>query len=295
MNSLIYQGETIHCRHTPRQHAFKYRMFWMGIDLNELPSLDRDLRIFGYNRRALVSLFDRDYGGPGEGSLNGRIREILKSEGVHEPIDRISLMTIPRIAGYVFNPVSFYLCFGPEGSIRILVAEVRNTFGEMHHYVTELENADSDTTDTLQCTIPKKFYVSPFFSVDGEYQVRLRQAGNEFSIIISLFEQSECVFSASMIGEGRGLNSRNLNRALFRLPMFALMIMTRIHWQALKLYFARGLGMFDKPAPSHPSTVPASRIPWWMRLRTVVVRSAARRRPPLNLDSQSVVPPKDSQ
>ncbi|MGJ8637501.1 MAG: DUF1365 domain-containing protein [Phycisphaerales bacterium] len=295
MNSRIFQGTTSHCRLAPRRHEFTYRMFWIGIDLDDLPSLDRDLPRFGYNRRALVALFDSDYGGPGEGDLKSRIREVLTREGMHEPVDRIELMTIPRIAGYVFNPVSFYLCSDSQGAIQALVAEVRNTFGEMHHYVTKLEKTDPDTPDTLRCTIPKKFYVSPFFSVDGEYQIRLRQAGNEFTITISLFEEEECVFTASMMGKGEELNSKNLNRALRKLPFFALTIMTRIHWQALKLYFARGLRMFEKPAPSHPSTVPASHVPWWMRLRTAVVRSAAHRRPPQTLDSQQIVPTKDPQ
>lgn len=295
MNSRIYQGKTIHSRHSPRRHAFTYRMFWMGIDLDELPFLDRDIRRFGYNRRALVSLFDEDYGGPGEGDLNSRIREILTREGIHESIKRIQLMTIPRIAGYVFNPVSFYLCSDSESSIQALVAEVRNTFGEMHHYVAKLGKTDPETPETQQCTIPKKFYVSPFLSVDGEYQIRLRQAGNEFFITISLFEEEVCVFSASMMGKGEELNTKNLNRTLLRLPFFALTIMTKIHWQAIKLYFVRGLKMFEKPEPSHPSTVPATQFPWWMRLRTAVVRSAARRRPPRNLDSRKIVSTKDSQ
>lgn len=280
MNSRIYQGATTHCRFSPRRHEFKYRMFWLGIDLDELPMLDHNLKIFGYNRRALVSLHDRDYAGGRKGDINECIREIIAREDVREPVNRIELFTIPRIAGYVFNPVSFYLCSSPEGMIKILVAEVRNTFGEMHHYVAHLEGDDSDNFETLLCTIPKKFFVSPFFNVDGEYQVRLRRASDEFSISINLIEENQCVFSASMNGVGKELNSENLNGTLLRLPLFALMIMSRIHWQAIQLYFARRLRMFEKPAPSHPSTVPASRMPWWVRLRTSVVQSAARRRPP---------------
>jgi DUF1365 family protein len=295
MNSRIYQGETVHCRHKPRQHAFKYRMFWMSIDLNELPILDRDIRSFGYNRRSLVSLYDRDYGGQGTGDINECIREILTREGVHETVERIELVTIPRVAGYVFNPVSFYLCFCPNDLITTLVAEVRNTFGEMHHYVAKLESDDHDPLESLQCTIPKEFYVSPFFNVNGEYQVRLQRAQDKFTITISLFEESECVFTASMNGNGRELNSKNLNRTLSRLPFFALTIMTRIHWQAIKLYFARGLRLFEKPAVSHTSTLTESHLPWWIRLRTTVVQSVARRRPPMTLDSESIVPTKDSQ
>lgn len=269
-------------------------MFWMAIDLDELTDLDRDLRFFGHNRRALVSILDRDYGGQGEGDIQNRIYEHLERAGIQEPIDHIELMTIPRIVGYVFNPVSFYLCSSPEGSIRVLIAEVRNTFGEMHHYVSRLEPEDQSDPLTLHCRIPKQFYVSPFFRVDGEYCICIKKSGKDFSIDISLHDQTGLVFSASMMGEGQELNSRNLRRTLVRAPFFALTIMTKIHWQALKLYFTRRLVMFEKPPPSHPSTLTVSHSPWWMRLRIACVRLAARRRPPSYLHSKTVVPPEDS-
>ncbi|MFT5423853.1 MAG: DUF1365 family protein [Phycisphaerales bacterium] len=295
MNSRIFQGATSHCRHAPRRHAFEYRMFWLAIDLDELPALDRDLRLFRHNRRSLVSILDRDYGGPGEGDIQHRIRQHLERAGLHDPIGRIELMTIPRIAGYVFNPVSFYLCFSPDGTIRALVAEVRNTFGEMHHYASRLEHEDPTNPGTLQCRVPKQFYVSPFFRGDGEYHIRISKSEDEFSISISLHEHTGLVFSASLQGEGEELNSQNLSRTLRRLPFFAITIMTRIHWQAFRLYFAGRLPMFEKPPPSHPSTVPVSHSPWWLRLRTAVVRLAARRRPPSCLQSDIGVSPKDLQ
>tara|TARA_R110002072_G_scaffold42064_12_gene118121 strand:+ start:68820 stop:69701 length:882 start_codon:yes stop_codon:yes gene_type:complete len=286
MNSQIFSGATIHCRHSPQRHAFEYKMFWLSIDLDELPKLDREIGLFRHNARALVSILDRDYGGLADGDIKQRIGQHLERAGIDEPLGRVELMTIPRIAGYVFNPVSFYLCSSPEGTIYALVAEVRNTFGEMHHYVTRLE-PDPTNPSAYACRIPKQFYVSPFFRVDGEYHIRMEKSGEEFSISISLHDHTGLAFSASMFGQGQELNTRNLRRTLCRLPFFALTIMTKIHWQALKLYFGRRLGMFEKPPPSHPATLPASNTPWWLRLRSALVRLAARQRPPSSLQSDN--------
>lgn len=270
-------------------------MFWMSIDLDELSKLDRKLRYFGHNRKTLISILDRDYGGPGEGDIQHRIRKHLERAGIDEIIDQIELMTIPRIVGYVFNPVSFYLCSTADGTIRTLVAEVRNTFGEMHHYVASLEPDDQENPTALECRISKQFYVSPFLRNEGEYHIHMKKTGEEFSINISLHEHTGLVFSASMHGTGQELNSSNLRRALLRLPFFAMSIMTRIHLQALRLYFRRRLTMFEKPPLSHPSSVPASHFPWWLRLRTAVVRLGASRRPLSCQRSDIGVPPKDSQ
>lgn len=294
MNSRVFQGKTSHCRFAPCRHAFEYRMFWLALDLDELPALDRDLRFFRHNKKALVSILDQDYGGPGAGDIQDRIRNHLESACLHEPVDRIELITIPRIAGYVFNPVSFYLCYLSDGTLSSLVAEVRNTFGEMHHYVARLVAEDQADPMKLICRIPKQFYVSPFFRVDGEYHIHLKKLDEEFSISIDLHDHTGLVFSASMNGDGLELNTRNLRRTLCRLPFFALTIMVRIHWQALRLYFDRHLSMFDKPAPSHPLTIPPSHRSWWLRLRTACVRSVARRRPPICSDSDIVHPTKDA-
>lgn len=289
MKSRIYQGMTSHCRFAPRRHVFRYRMFWFAIDLDELSLLDKAIRFFRHNHAALVSVHDRDYGGKGDGDIQQRIREHLQHAGLDEPIERVELVTIPRIFGYVFNPVSFYLCISPNGQIRNLVAEVRNTFGEMHHYVANLETADSDETETLECRIPKEFYVSPFFRVDGEYHIRIESTEKHLRISVDLHDDTGHVFSASMDGESREMTSHNLLRTVCRMPFFALTIMTKIHWQAIRLYFARGLSMFEKPTPSHSSTTPCSDPPWWMRLRTACVHKAARSRPQINLNPEAGV------
>jgi cyclopropane-fatty-acyl-phospholipid synthase len=61
VNSLIYQGAVSHARLEPVEHTFRYPVYFLGLDLDELPELPRRLGLFGYNRFRLLALHDRDY------------------------------------------------------------------------------------------------------------------------------------------------------------------------------------------------------------------------------------------
>lgn len=248
-------------------------MFFLGIDPDELRMLDRRVFGFGVDRRSLAGVDSGDFGRSGPGAIEQKIREIV-DEAIDEPpvIRRMMLMTIPRIAGYVFAPVSFFLCEGEDGTLVALVAEVRNTFGEKHHYVAEL---GGEPDGWMTCRIPKRFHVSPFLRTSGEYDVRLRLDGDEFDIEIDLREGEQAVFSAGMRGTGRPLTTSSLMTTLARMPLFATTIMMRIHWQALVLA-AKRIGTHEKPVPTHPMTTPARRRSVWYALRAGFVRMARR-------------------
>ncbi|MDY7108833.1 MAG: DUF1365 domain-containing protein [Planctomycetota bacterium] len=280
MRSQVFHGETMHCRYQPRRHAFRYRMFWLAIDPDELPQLDRSIGGFGHNRAALVSIRDRDYGGRDPGSIRGKITEHVQQAGVAGPIERITLMTIPKILGYVFNPVSFYLCYDGDDRIAAFVAEVRNTFGEMHHYVMEPAGPAGNDGANLDFRLPKEFYVSPFFGTGGEYAVRLKTGNDRFDITITLHEDDRPVFTATMRGRGRPLTTGRLLRTLGRLPLFATTIMWRIHWQAVLLRWKKRVPLFAKPVPSHPATIPARRGSVWYRLRAAALLRLHAAKPP---------------
>ncbi len=275
MSSRIFLGQTTHQRHTPRGHAFAYRMFWLALDPDQLPMLHRTVRGFAHNRRWLASLHDADYAGPGHGSIRRKITAIIAAAGVTEPPRRITLITIPRVMGYVFNPVSFYLCYGHDGKLRVFVAEVRNTFGEMHHYVAQpLADAADPTLHRL--TLPKSFYVSPFLDVDGRYELTLRTSEDTFDLSIDLHQAGGVAFSATMRGQGQPLTSARLLAVLARLPLFAATIMWRIHWQAIKLRVLKGIATQPKPAPSHPDTLPTRAPSCWYAFRQRLVKLASR-------------------
>jgi len=266
VNSQVFLGETGHQRHTPKPHGFTYRMFWLALDLDELAALSRSVRGFAYGRGSVTSLRDADYAGPGGGTMRQRIDAKLHDAGVGDSVSRITLVTIPRVLGYVFNPVSFYVCRDAEGGLAAFVAEVRNTFGEMHHYVAR-PTPDADDPTRYRFAFPKEFYVSPFLEDDGHYELTLRLTEDRFDLAIDLHQGGAVAFSATMRGEGKPMTTGALWGALGRLPLFAATIMVRIHWHALLLRTMKRIGPRPKPRPVHPDTIPNARPSFWYALR----------------------------
>lgn len=278
MKSRIITGETHHCRVRPRRHAFRYRMFWLYLDLDELGAIDRSVRWFGHNRRSLVSIIDSDYAGAERGTIREKVVGRLLREGVSEPIARVVLVTLPKVCGYAFNPVSFYLCYLPDGAMAALVAEVHNTFGEAHHYVLRPDDRDAHRAGVARFRAAKAFYVSPFLDVSGEYEVRLSEHADDFSLTITLRQGGQPVFSASMSGRTARLTGARLATALCRLPLSTAAVMARIHWQAMQLYMLKRLPVFARARPTPGGALVASRSTIWYWLRDRFVQRASRKR-----------------
>ena len=277
MNSRIFSGHTTHARLQPVAHQFRYRMYWFGIDLDELQLLSKTVGGFSHNRRALLSIRDEDYAGPGDGGIREKILTMLGKFQITVEPARIMLMTIPRIAGYVFNPVNFYMCHDKDENLVAIVCEVRNTFGEVHHYVASPEEVDGDFEERV-FHFQKSFYVSPFLSNDGEYVVRARSSLDSCDVSITLSQDGKKIFTASMAGTGVPIRSSNAITTLLRLPLAALLIMTRIQWQASLLRLRKKIYPMLKPEPSDPATVPARGSSIWYSIRSRLIQFASRSR-----------------
>jgi len=267
MNSRILHGQTRHCRFLPRRHAFDYPMRWLFIDVDELPLLNRQISLLGYNRQALFSLRDADYGGNHAGNVRQKIESLLLCNGVIGPMGKILLVTLPRVLGYAFNPVSFFLCYCPGGDLAALIAEVRNTVGQGHHYVLQPEAAGLASKQPIRFLCPKTFYVSPFLPVRGEYEVLLAHHDESLSVTIHLRQGDQPIFSADMVGQCRPLTSRSLAASALALSWAVITVMSRITWQAARLYLQRKLPIFANPGPTSPATYQPSRIGAWHRAR----------------------------
>lgn len=275
MKSRIFSGHTTHARLQPVSHRFRYRMYWFGIDLDELQTLSRTVGGFSHNRRALLSIRDEDYAGPGEGSIREKILAMLGKAQITVEPTRIMLMTIPRIAGYVFNPVNFFMCHDKDENLVAIVCEVRNTFGEVHHYVASPEHFERDLKERI-FHFQKNFYVSPFLSNDGEYVVRARSTSDSCKVSITLSQGGEEIFTASMVGTGVPIRSSNAIATLLRLSLAGLLIMTRIQWQALLLRMRRKIHPVLKPELLDPSTIPARGNSIWYSIRSRLLKLASR-------------------
>lgn len=269
MKSRLYIANAMHARYAPVPHRFGYPVFTFAFDLDELPRLDREVRGFGYNRPALVSLHDRDYL-RGEGTIRERLMRFLREAGCDDGITRVELLTMPRMFGHVFNPVSFHYCYRADGSVRCVVAEVNNTFGERHLYILR-EPEGEQARFPLRFRYAKQFHVSPFNDMRGHYEFSLSNLGPSMRMTIDLIRDGEKVLTAALWGDAAPLDSRTLLGRVLRHPFRIVSNLPRIAWQACLLHYRRKLPIHRKPNPSHPLTIaipPPARIELWC-MRTV--------------------------
>ncbi len=255
MQSAIYQGAVVHSRLRPKQHRLRYRVFSLLLDLDELPTLDRSVRWFGHNRRALVAFHDRDHG-PADGTpLRPWVGARLRDAGIDWDDGPVRLLCYPRILGYVFNPLSVYFCYRRDGTLAATLHEVRNTFGERHTYVIPVRT--NGRTGTVRQRCDKRFYVSPFIGMDAGYTFSIRPPGDEVSLAIRVGDSDGPILAAAFRGRHRPLTSAMLARTLARHPLMTFKVFAGIHWEALRLWL-KGI----RPLPHRPAEAPNASSNW---------------------------------
>lgn len=230
--SAIFVGDVVHHRLTPRRHRLRYRCYWLYLDLDEIEAIGRRLRLFSHNRFNLFAFHDRDHlHRPGQ-SLREEIVAALREAGIDPSDTRIGVLTMPRVLGYVFNPLSTYFCYGPDGDLRAMVYEVHNTFRERHRYV--LAAANTQGRAAQQCG--KRFYVSPFMDMNMTYTFRVRPPGEQIGIAIGTHGETGPVLFAAFSGKRRELTDSGLLRVFFAIPLLTMKVVAAIHWEALRIW-----------------------------------------------------------
>lgn len=270
MNSCLYRGSVMHARLEPVRHAFRYPVFFFGVDLDELPELGERIRGFGYNRFSLFSLWDRDYLDDAAAAIREKLSRFTARLACGPEIRRIFLITAARYLGYVFNPVSFYYCFDAANRLIAAVAEVNNTFRERHLYL--LENPELRGRDTL-FRARKSFHVSPFNDLRGEYVFSFSPPLPHLDIRVDIVRGGRAVFLSQLEGKASPLSTKNLALTAVRHPLMAAMTMPRILTQAADLYFRKRLPVFTKPAPSSEFTIKRAPASAWERTCEAIILS----------------------
>ena len=234
MRSALYEGTLIHVRRLPVRNVFRYPVSYWLLDLDELPELDRQLALFSVNRPNVTSFRDRDHfdGGP---SAKQAVLDLVGDPDV----ERVLALTMPRVLGYVFNPVSFYWCYRADGSLVCMVAELNNTFGERLPEVLR--------GPALEYEQAKRLHVSPFFGLDQSYEWAFSEPGEAVWARIHVREDSERPFTAVLHARRRELTNASVARTLARYPLMPLQVTALIHRQALQLWLKR-VPFHHKPA-----------------------------------------------
>ena len=206
MRSALYEGQVVHDRRAGPRNLFRYRVYMWHVDLDELDELDRRLWAFGNDRRALTTIRARDHLGDPRRTIRANVERYLSGHGIDLGGGRVSLLTNARVLGYVFNPLSIFYCHSPDGSLRCAVAEVHNTYGERHCYLLE-------PGERGRVSAGKEFYVSPFLTVDGSYEMTLVPPGERLSVQMALRQDGERVFAASLTGRRRPVSEAENTRS----------------------------------------------------------------------------------
>lgn len=247
LTSCLYFGQVMHKRLRPFTHRFRYRVFSLFLDLDELPKLTRRLPLISHNRFNVFSFHDGDHG-PRDGSpLRPWAEAELAAAGIDLEGGKLQLLCFPRIFGYVFNPLTIWFCRHRDGSLRAVIYEVKNTFGEQHCYLIPVAGGNRDHQAILQ-SCEKAFYVSPFIEMSAAYRFRLREPDDGLSVLIRQSVAEGEILLATLTGRRVAIDGGGLWQALLRYPLMTAKVMAAIHWEALWLW-RKGATFHQRGAP----------------------------------------------
>ena len=256
---LIGFGVVRHTRVAPVRHAFAYPTYFLMLPLRALQATGGGA--LAVNRFAPLSFYDRDHGdgrGPDRGGALAWVQEMLNSQGIPtQPTSpsthvadadaadgEIWLHCYPRVLGHTFKPVSFWYCQRADGSLRAIVVEVNNTFGERHCYLLDHPRYGQELR------ADKVFHVSPFCPVEGGYRFRFMVNADRSRTVarIDFDDAHGPVIETSVSGTLEPATRQALRHAVWCYPAMTLGVVARIHWQALRLFLKR-VPFLSKPTP----------------------------------------------
>jgi DUF1365 family protein len=242
VNSCLYEGWVRHRRYAPVKNAFRYSMYMLYLDLDELDEVFRGRWLWSTRRPAPAWLRRRDHLGDPDVPLTMAVRDLVESRTGRRPAGPIRLLTHPRYFGYVMNPVSFYYCFDADGeNVETIVAEVHNTpWGEMHAYV--LDAAGRGRRKRFR--FDKAFHVSPFMGMDQQYDWRFVDPGERLPVHMENWQDGQLLLDATMALKRRPITGGRLVWMLVRYPFMTGKVIAAIYFQALRLWLKR--------CPFHP-------------------------------------------
>ena len=247
--TVIYRGTVFHKRFKPKLHELSYKVFSVLFDLDELDTLDRENRYFSYNKRNLISFWNKDYGYGDGRPLRPYVEDLIKKGAFTFNAEHIRLLCYPRVFGYVFNPLSVYYCYDENERLGIIIYEVSNTFKQRHSYVIEVDQGTEESQSNpayIKQSCQKEFYVSPFMEMDQSYHFDMMAPADAIDIQITQKDRQGIILKAFFKGECCAFDDQHIKKLLLTYPLMTLKVVMAIHWEALKLW-KKGIRLVKRP------------------------------------------------
>lgn len=235
----IFTAQVMHKRFFPKINNFTYGVYYLALPLSNIQGV-------AHNKFSILSFYDKDHGAKECSNLSPWIRAILKNHHLETITDEVVLIAMPRVFGYVFNPISFWLCLDKKAQLRAVLCEVNNTFKETHNYLcAHAEGEIIQPDDWLEAK--KLFHVSPFLKREGHYKFRFSFKKEKLGIWIDFYnEEGKRQLATSLFGALSPLTKTNLRKVFWHHPLLTLKTIFFIHWQAVRLV-AKGVRTIAKP------------------------------------------------
>jgi uncharacterized protein len=252
-DAAIYAGRVIHKRLRPKPHALSYRVFSLLIDVASIDAIANRLKLLSHNRFNVFSFYDADHG-PGDGTPALDVaRRCLADAGRPSEGRRVLLLAYPRVFGYVFNPLSVFYVYAPDGRLETLIYEVNNTFGERTSYVVAAGEIGNAGVYAQACA--KEMFVSPFAEGKGDYGFRITDPAGEALVAVLLSDAAGGLIKTHFRAKREELTDGRLAGLLIRFPLLTLKIIVAIHYEAFKLWL-KGMPLTDRHTSPRYSTKP---------------------------------------
>ena len=257
--SALYTGYVMHRRLRPLTHRLRYAIFMVLLDLDDIDGLAARLRLFSRGKFNLFAFRDADYGNGTDQPLRSQIETHMRAAGLNPDGGPIRLLTMPRMLGFAFNPLSLFFCYRRDGTLMAIHYEVNNTFGERHSYFLPVGD-EHPAGQPIRQFCAKAFHVSPFMGMAMGYDFRVIPPAERFAIGITGSDADGPLLSAVFTARRRPLSDGALLLAFVSYPLLTLKVVAGILWEALLLW-TKGVGVHGHPKapPNAVTIIPAGR------------------------------------
>jgi DUF1365 family protein len=250
-NSRLCTGWVRHRRFSPNEHYFKYKVFMLYLDLDELETVFATSKLWSINAWNWQSFYRGDYFKGNKENLKASVIDHITSNTdiQTDQIDRVCMLTNLKTLGFSMNPVTFYYAFDKNNQLLVIMPEITNTpWGERDQYllstqpephagmVTPIEYSPKK----YRYVLSKKFHVSPFNPLDMQYDWRFTLPSEQTQTIhLANYKDSEKVFDATMALEPTEINAKNIRNTLIQFPAITVKVAVGIYVNALILWLKK--------------------------------------------------------